>query len=66
MKAMSALLCASFLALVGCAAAPIGDGEPLDALERDLGGPDGVMERRRIERYFGEEPRGVVAQQPGL
>lgn len=44
MKAMSALLCASFLALVGCAAEPIGDGEPLDALERDFGGPDGVMD----------------------
>ncbi|AUX46720.1 hypothetical protein SOCE26_082290 [Sorangium cellulosum] len=43
-KAISALVCASLLALVGCASAPIGDEEPLDALERDFGGPDGLMD----------------------
>ncbi|WP_437586378.1 DNA/RNA non-specific endonuclease [Sorangium sp. So ce1000] len=44
MKAVSALVCASLLAVVGCASGPVGDEEPLDALERDYGGPDGVMD----------------------
>ncbi|XYI00306.1 DNA/RNA non-specific endonuclease [Sorangium sp. So ce1128] len=44
MKAMSVLRLASVLLLAACGADPIVGGEPLDDLERDFGGPDGVMD----------------------
>ncbi|WP_437761021.1 DNA/RNA non-specific endonuclease [Sorangium sp. So ce1389] len=37
-------MCVSLFALAACGADPIGGGEPLEQLERDFGGPDGVMD----------------------
>lgn len=60
MRAMSAFLCASFLALVACGAEPTDGGDPLDALERDFGGPDGVMDL--FENGSEDEIRDTLAE----